>query len=238
MLNRNNIKMIQITLDGTESEHDKSRPLTSGGNTFKRILSNIKLNYEFINELVIRVNIDKTNDKNFKELTRIIKEIDRDNKIRMSISKIENTNSAYFEDKCYSNEEFIDFQINEVSKIDEDLTNVLYPRKRNRYCIADGLYGMVVAHNGLIYKCWSDIGNEKNAIGDINKFVTFINDNILESYYEFDPTNDKDCSVCKFLPICIGGCPKRRIDDGKKSCLYTKESFSKIIKSFYTGKSI
>ena len=30
---------------------------------------------------------------------------------------------------------------------------------------------------------------------------------------EFDPTRAPKCSVCSFLPLCWGGCPKRHLEN-------------------------
>ena len=233
MLNRNQIYTLQITLDGTEDEHNKSRPHVSGRGTFSAILSNIEKNYNLINKLIIRINVDKENDKNYLELSKIIKKLDHDRKIKINVSKIEDTNNSYDCKRCYNNDEFINFQLNEVYKIDESLIRDLYPKRRNRYCLADGLYDMVISPDGLIYKCWADLGFAENAVGDINRFISFIDRSTLFDYYDFDPTNDLDCKVCKFLPVCLGGCSKRRIEFGEKSCLYNDDSFRQIISSYY-----
>lgn len=51
--------------------------------------------------------------------------------------------------------------------------------------------------------------------------------NILFEYMFYDPTIDEHCSECKYLPICMGGCPHKRLFDNFQRCLSTKHSFDK-----------
>ena len=41
------------------------------------------------------------------------------------------------------------------------------------------------------------------------------NDNLdlYMNYMTYDPTFDEKCTECKYLPLCMGGCPHRRISN-------------------------
>lgn len=46
---------------------------------------------------------------------------------------------------------------------------------------------------------------------------------------KYDPTRDKKCSKCKFLPICMGGCPRDVYDRPNVRCVYYKKLHKKYI---------
>ena len=47
----------------------------------------------------------------------------------------------------------------------------------------------------------------------------------------YDATNDKICKVCKFLPICMGGCPDDRVNR-EKNCVVHKYTLNSYIKEY------
>ena len=46
----------------------------------------------------------------------------------------------------------------------------------------------------------------------------------MYQYLLFDPTQDSKCRPCKFLPICMGGCPYFRQKQSPDNC-YVYRSF-------------
>ena len=38
---------------------------------------------------------------------------------------------------------------------------------------------------------------------------------VMNGYMLFDPTEDNKCSECKYLPICMGGCPHSRLENNQ-----------------------
>lgn len=68
---------LQITLDGSEDEHNQRRPLANGGSTFNTIKNNLLIILDYCTRLninmkfCIRVNIDQTNKEDFFEVQKI-----------------------------------------------------------------------------------------------------------------------------------------------------------------------
>ncbi|QNO13855.1 4Fe-4S cluster-binding domain-containing protein [Alkalicella caledoniensis] len=75
------IKNIQVTIDGEENEHDKRRPLSGGGPTFKQILSNLAENVNIIPQTALRVNADKDNINSIDKLLEALDEYGLKNKV-------------------------------------------------------------------------------------------------------------------------------------------------------------
>ena len=67
-----------------------------------------------------------------------------------------------------------------------------------------------------------DIGNRAQSVGNI-KSGEWGNEALLYQYMLYEPVKDEACSRCKYLPVCLGGCPHERLQ-GKKSCTSLKET--------------
>lgn len=84
---------------------------------------------------------------------------------------------------------------------------------------------------GELYRCWSDIGVKERSYGNINDNFGIANRALLD-YMLFDPTISEMCSKCKLLPVCMGGCPFRRLANIEDKCSiykYMLENYLKYI---------
>ncbi|QNO13853.1 SPASM domain-containing protein [Alkalicella caledoniensis] len=85
----------------------------------------------------------------------------------------------------------------------------MYPALLGNRCGADSNSAIVIDPKGDIYKCWSDIGIKGYVISNlVDKNKNDLKE--LTKYLLYDPTQDSECAKCKIIPICMGGCPKRR----------------------------
>ncbi len=69
-LSRHNVKIVQITLDGPQKIHDKRRRHKDNLGTYKVIIENIKNTANLFENIMIRFNVDKTNEMYLKDLIR------------------------------------------------------------------------------------------------------------------------------------------------------------------------
>lgn len=229
------VNSVQITIDGLEETHNKNRPFNSGEGSFATIIENIKSVYDDFERIDIRVNIDKSHESDIMELKYIFKEFDRENKIKIYFSKIENVNNVKYNDRVYSNEEFKELQLNSVKKGDFNLLNLIFPDTKIRYCMADSIFEIIIGPDGEIYKCWSDIGMKGRIVGNINQFITYTNQEFI-GYNNFMVWEEEKCGGCKFLPICMGGCPRERYEKRETSCQYDEKYLEQLIVEFHNAK--
>ena len=219
------INSIQITLDGPKEVHDKRRVLVNGKGTFEKIFENLIECKEDLPIVNLRINVDQTNKDSINYIYDTLKEYDLIGKVIPYLGHVKASNGCYGEDKCVSCNEFssltYDFQ---------EYTNrgvrTFYPILRTNSCGADSLYSFVIDSDGELYKCWDDIGIKDKSVGNIldNSFINMTNIN----YMTIDPTLNSECSKCKYLPVCMGGCP---VSFGKKeNCTYFKYNLEKYLK--------
>jgi uncharacterized protein len=215
-LNSLRIRSVQITLDGPEAIHDKRRPLKGGYPTYQTILDNmdILMNSSYTGSCVVRINVDDSNNEIFTSfcsdmLGRYINKAFSVYAVPLQVS---------------SSKETVPFLSLDVHESDILLDNVgcnsnfyfktfRYPDGNNmKTCTAliDNAY--VVAPDGLLYKCWKDIGQPERAAGSLyNGFIDNPNSVTYQYKTEGDPYFDSNCLVCNLFPVCDGGCANYRI---------------------------
>lgn len=215
------VTSIQITIDGMQEEHDKRRPLKGGLPTYKKIINNlVAAQNDLPCKVAIRINADKSNINQVDHVVKDLKDHGLDNVTSTYLALVENTNATYSSNKCFCAEEFA------VEEYDFHVRNSKqgvrsYPHLVNNVCIADSRCGMVIDSDGSIYKCWSEIGIKNRAIGNLLEKTNY-NFTVIHEYLLYDPTRDPECINCKCLPICMGGCPHRRVFAPEIRCTFFK----------------
>jgi radical SAM protein with 4Fe4S-binding SPASM domain len=90
----------------------------------------------------------------------------------------------------------------------------------------------MIGPQGELYHCWEDFGNPKLAVGNV-KTGRSENLEYIQQYYDFDPTTHPKCSTCTVMPLCMGGCPKRRLLHNEPHCgVYKFNLDQHVIKTF------
>lgn len=210
--NETQLKYLQITVDGTESTHNKSRIHKSGVPTYERIIKNIDL---IVNEMPdchvgIRVNIHNENKGDYPN---IYKELS---------NRWSGKNCAVYPAfvlsqgeccgvSCLSGCEKSQFYVELYKK--HGFKNINFkPQTQFGSCSAIYENHYVIDPNGILYKCWADLEVKERAIGDI---YNGINDWAYVSEYTMnsDKFTDPKCLKCSIFPICDGGCNRFRIDN-------------------------
>ena len=92
-----------------------------------------------------------------------------------------------------------------------------------------------VGINGELYKCEHDIGIQKHAVGNIRNGLTY-----NKYFLDFmDLPLPKKCLNCKILPVCMGGCPHRRLmNNNNTECDFTINNLIKVVKHFISEKEV
>ena len=223
-----NISNIQITLDGTQKYHDKKRYLKDGSGTFNKIINNIEKTIDILPSTSIRINLDKNNKDDLQNFLKFLNKIDTKSKLNVYIAKVKSYND-YDKDCCLNNNEFIEEELN-FCKRDG---NISYPILSSSYCSADTRNAFIINYDGNIYKCWQDIGILDKSVGYLNDLgLIFNHSKRYYDYMHYDVTIDENCYKCKFLPICMGGCPNERLEYNTRDCVKYKYMLDSFIKEF------
>lgn len=219
---------VQITFDGGRSNHDKKRFFSNGNGTFDVILKNAKLlKTNFQNtRLSFRINVDKTTQNDYEELEmQILNDLGHENVNVYPGILI--SNGKCRDELLFSFEEEADFRNNLTNR--ENVFST-YPSKASKGCCATSVGSFVVGPKGELYCCWEHVGNEKMIIGSI--IENEHNDTRLNNAFILHGNcfTDATCRSCGLLPVCTGGCPKKRVENKLYGANHT-------LCAFYKGKS-
>lgn len=199
------IRAIQVTVDGAKETHDKRRVLINGQGTFDKIINNLIEGKNHIpGEVSLRINVDKNNQDDFYELLKLLVDNDMNSKIFPYLGHVKNSNESYSDDLCLTKKEYAHLSLDFDKRLSINPKNK-YPTRKSVVCSADKFNAFVINSDGTLYRCWDDIGVKSSSAGHISS--SEIND-FFTNYLVHDPTLDERCSKCKFLPICMGSCPR------------------------------
>jgi len=234
------LNMFQITLDGNEVSHDRTRCLVNGKGTFKVIWENLEKIKELPEyyDMAIRVNFLKGMEPEIDVLARkFADKFGKDERFNIYFRPVYDFKTTR-EDVCevkeniYSLKEGIykqmKYNLLSASLSGKIRTNTLLsnpvPRPVPAWCDTEKQNFYVVGADGKLFKCDSYIGNKEQAVGelteegDIRKYPGAYNWN--KNVYE-EPETAK-CRDCRLLPICQGGCPRMRKEQ-KGTCYLSEE---------------
>ncbi|MBO7674482.1 MAG: SPASM domain-containing protein [Atopobiaceae bacterium] len=101
---------------------------------------------------------------------------------------------------------------------------------RGHYCGAQSIWVVGIDERGNLQKCWESVDKPANAFGTAHDwdpkdpFATASNlDNLTKYLNTAIPVPDDDCGECVWLPMCVGGCPNKRLFEGRH-CVEFKDN--------------
>lgn len=218
-----NLDQVQVTIDGPQQIHDVRRIAIAKRGTYEKILTNLSAACEILN-IVIRINVDRTNSSGIPLLIEDLIGRGLKNKVSLYLGQV-----LPYTDVC-SGESNNAFSVEEFSKIEVYFKYLLLmngfsqpislPKPRlGSICTADSDNGIVLAPGGLVFRCWNEIsmGADK-ASGNIHSRVNVsagLGDHELSmlqarndrKWNSYDPFAHEKCKSCLVQPLCMGGCP-------------------------------
>ena len=225
MLGHCEVKNCQVTIDGLGATHDATRHLVGGGATFDRIIDNLR-NVKLPFKVNIRQNVQESN----------LNEVE---KVKELIGKLaeESGNNIIYAPAPVSSNDATRERGGEVGLLcGTDLSEIGLMQEagrfavgRGHYCGANILFSASIDEKGGLSKCWEAVGDPTlnygnahdwdpkdplNTASDPDRLTMYLNTAL--------PNGDEECRECVWLPMCVGGCPHRRLFFGK-SCVAFRE---------------
>jgi uncharacterized protein len=189
--------MIQVTIDGTEANHNNLRPLKSGDGTYKKIIDNLNKCCELMPKKVyLRENVSEDSiDDYYVFFSDLKKRIDVNDLGGISINGIFSGQKGTCDKPLMSSKllELIKYGIREGLPI-------TYPSEYGP-CLAHSRTGVAIDEELKAYVCPGAL--YQHSIGEIHEGRLVISDN---NWYEKINDIAKCVEKCKYAPICYGGC--------------------------------
>lgn len=227
-----NIKFYQITIDGFQETHNKTRVLIDGTGTWDKIISNV--NYfktkkdDFL--VTIRGNVSPQMYENIDEwLDYIDDNFGDDNRFNVHFETAKDLGVMKDDsiELCEDESKIVSSIINKVidKKINLDFSHMDLTRF-SLVCYAAKKNSMVVDWDGTIKRCTSSLlDHTLNSCGNIKKKRS-VNEYKLSAAWTACNMVDR-CYECEVLPICYGRkCPASE---------FSKNSCDKMVSLYYAG---
>lgn len=217
--------------------------LKSGkGDNFEKVFNAIKKLHQNKIQVHVRINIDKNNIDFVDNLLSIFKENEMTDIFIYFGQVVELTESCKsISNSCYSNKDFSKTTMDLQRKLIENgfksgIDSTYYPSLKSNYCSADQINSFVIDPQGYLYKCMGEIGNIVSAVGNVKEELVENHEqyNKLLDYMISSPFDLKECTECKLMPVCMGGCPALiKNSTSKDRCTKWKYNLQNIIEYAY-----
>jgi uncharacterized protein len=226
MLEQARVSKLQVTLDGLGATHDATRHLADGGGTFERIVQNLsRPGLPF--EVAVRNNVHQSNQDEVTKLRTLVNRIAAES----------GNNLKHYSALVLANPA-AEHRGSHVGLVDGHLSaEVLLsetPHATGRNpvpCGACRIFDVGIDPEGRLQKCWEATDKPELSFGNArdwdpaDPFATASQpDNLTRFLNCAQPLADDECGSCLWLPLCAGGCPYRRLIDGKRRCLPYKDA--------------
>ncbi len=234
---KNDVFKFQITIDGMKRFHDTRRITKKGGNaTFDIIMKNILditnlPEYQTHRErpILIRMNIDQTNQDYIPEFLDYLADLGLADKIGLSFAPVINWGDLDFGTKDgltkekYAEKE-IDWFIYAMQK-GFNITELL-PERAYQPCMVVDENAEVYDTDGNVFPCYEFsytpvYQTEEFIIANLNDPEPKFNQNVTtrDWFDKLEEGNISTCKTCTLLPSCGGGCVKKwYADDPEPAC--------------------
>ncbi len=252
------VKTFQITVDGVEETHNKLRPLKNGGESWAKIIENLKIFKELDNffKVIIRINYNSTSlDKEklckFLETLSFAKKDIRFKFIFRAIGDYSGINSSiqkHEENKDTSQQknetflkafEFLNILLDN-GFFAEDIDTLTRPA--GLVCYASFPQNLVINGEGEILRCTVAVDQGYNKFGKVNysdnNYSLQINDKQLAEWKNALKWESK-CYKCRLLYQCLGmNCPVKNIANNCSACPPIANYADKILKLVLKQKQL
>lgn len=194
-----------ITLDGPKQEHDKVKFQQNCESAFEHVLSNIEYILNNTDDIKILLRINYTEENlDYQIVEDVNKIISSQNRHRIIVTP----KKVWQENVCkerYSNVSTL-IELFEASGYTVNHLDIVWDFIP---CYANRKYYNAINYNGDVVKCTAcnDLYDKKSH-GVINVDGSITMDPDFMEKYSVKAFENPECLACKYLPICMGVCPR------------------------------
>lgn len=230
----------QVTVDGPPDTHNKTRILKSGKGSFERVHDNILALARADNRVRVslRVNYNQNNIYEIPELLHIFPQ-DIRSQLRVVFEPIfgEPELSATMNMEGNEISRAITGYYELAKSLGYDIRLGGIGVGKLIYCYAEKENQYIVDFKGDVFKCSVTDFSSSKRIGTIDAEGNFVRDETNWAKWFGVGPFDLKCQDCTFLPLCMGGCRKDRIENGATGsyCSLVPTNTSHVLKSIAFG---
>ncbi|MBZ9715008.1 radical SAM/SPASM domain-containing protein [Deinococcus multiflagellatus] len=233
----NGLRDFQITLDGPQEVHDRTRQLQGGGGSFETIWANLQfLKASALDfSCTLRINFSPDNYAQTPEFITLLGDtFGHDPRFQLHTHPVGRWGGEQ------------DDQLNVYDQDDGfDLAIPLYEHARTcglsmrhanlnpfgSVCYAARGNSFAIRTSGQVVKCTVALDDERNHVGHLHADGTLqIDQARLRPWVQDNALTDATCQSCAIRPSCHGAaCPLEKMDHGHQPCPDVKRNFKKFL---------
>lgn len=235
------VTFYQVTLDGPEHVHNKSRKLAGGGGTYRNILDNLVRMRNRSEQFCVNIRVNFRKEHTAPLMEQFMREIQSlfkgDTRFNMAFHPVGRMGGPNDSDLDICDAEPVGTLRSallkkslEVGFSDELIKSKLQPH--GNVCYAGQESSIVVGSNGTIYKCTVAFDDPRNHVGRITENGELLVDQSLwDLWTKLDDKNISKCTSCSYNPSCQSrGCPLVAIEEKEPPCPMTKDEYEAMVK--------
>ena len=225
MLERCKVGSAQVTIDGLGAMHDATRYLRGGGPTFERIVGNLR-DSKIPFRVLVRHNVHGENLAEVDALESFVKALAEESGNDLGYYPAPVTGSEVADKRGKQVDLLCGSDASELG-VKEEAGR--FHAGRGHYCGAHTIWSVGVDDRGNLQKCWEAVDKPEISFGTAHDwdpadpFTTASHpDNLTKFLNTAVPVPDGECRECVWLPMCVGGCPYKRLF-AKRQCVAFKD---------------
>lgn len=215
-----NCNLIQITIDGTKSQHDKTRIFKKGAPSFDMLIEKIKFVASYVESnpklrMLVRFNLNSTSINDVESTLCLFEPSIRKN-ISLLFRPVYQTKEYHEENNTHYDE------LDSFNQLGHRMGYIIYKNKRTYLsCEACGDTNVIhVLPDLSLWKCVNDLSFKEAQVGELNEegIAEWDTNKVLAWYRNADFLQDEKCIGCSMAPDCLGGCIRNFILTGNHRC--------------------
>lgn len=232
LLERCQVADVQITLDGPDAAtNDPYRRPLAGGGSFGTITRNIRALPSFF-RVKLRCNLGDHNLHLLDDMLALARRLDEESAASVGfVPGIMDMGVAAAPEQApglQSGYGSVGRALARLGLVDQDSIGMRLPaRFEGPFCGSQMAHTYVVDELGNLYRCWEDCGKPHasfGTVGDALELPAGCDLHALSRYLDSAwPGDDPQCAACPVLPVCMGGCPHRFMEQGVRRCPWFKD---------------
>lgn len=223
-LNKLLVTSYQITIDGPPAVHDRLRPQKNGRGSFGRCFANI-IELSSSNRRVhitLRINFNHTNIGAIPELLEMFPQGTRP-QLRVVYEPIFGGAEVSAADNLSAEElaEQVEVLYALAGRLgyDASLGRSIVSSGKLVYCYAERESQYIINYNGDVFKCSVGKFRREERVGWVSEYGEIIKDRDQWERWVGEPLFESECYKCVYLPLCMGGCRKARLQGQRRGSL-------------------
>jgi len=211
-----NVFEFQITLDGAPEAHNRLRILRNGRGTFDKVFQNILVlaRADERTTISLRVNFNGSNLHSIPNLLSLFpadvrSKLDLEMEPIFGSCTLSAVGNLPAEDISQALAEYCSLAEGMGYRVKHGLSQIRTGRLV--YCLAERESQLVINYNGDVYKCGVATFRPEDRVGYIVGDGTLVKVEERWNQYVSSKLFEEQCYMCKYLPLCMGGCRSARL---------------------------